>query len=77
MAVKSVRKVRPLKPEVETMQPQVPAAIEDDPLRQRIAQAAYYRAQRRGFSPGKEMEDWLAAETEVRAEIRKAPSASA
>ena len=30
-----------------------------------IAQSAYLRAERRGFAPGQEMEDWLAAETEV------------
>jgi hypothetical protein len=30
-----------------------------------IRDAAYYRAQSRGFVPGKEMEDWLAAEQEV------------
>jgi hypothetical protein len=30
-----------------------------------IAEAAYYRAQRRGFAPGHELEDWLAAEAEV------------
>jgi hypothetical protein len=30
-----------------------------------IATAAYYRAERRGFSPGNELEDWLAAEREV------------
>lgn len=30
-----------------------------------IASAAYYRAQRRGFAPGHELEDWLAAEREV------------
>lgn len=34
-------------------------------LRGRIAEAAYYRAQRRGFAPGREMEDWLEAEREV------------
>lgn len=32
----------------------------------RIAEAAYYRAQRRGFEPGHELEDWIAAEKEVR-----------
>ena len=31
----------------------------------RIAEAAYYRAERRGFCPGCEMDDWLAAEREV------------
>jgi hypothetical protein len=31
----------------------------------RIARAAYARAERRGFAPGHEVEDWLAAEREV------------
>jgi len=30
-----------------------------------IAQAAYFRAERRGFEPGHELDDWLAAEIEV------------
>jgi hypothetical protein len=30
-----------------------------------IAKAAYFRAERRHFQPGHEMEDWLAAEAEV------------
>jgi hypothetical protein len=30
-----------------------------------IAEAAYLRAERRGFAPGNEHEDWLAAEAEV------------
>lgn len=30
-----------------------------------IAESAYLRAQARGFSPGRETEDWFAAETEV------------
>lgn len=30
-----------------------------------IREAAYYRAERRGFHPGDEMADWLAAESEV------------
>ena len=30
-----------------------------------IAQVAYYRAMRRGFAPGGELEDWLIAEREV------------
>ena len=33
--------------------------------RQMIAEAAYLRAERRGFAPGGEIEDWLAAEEEV------------
>ena len=31
----------------------------------RIAVAAYLRAERRGFAPGAELEDWLDAENEV------------
>jgi hypothetical protein len=30
-----------------------------------IASAAYFIAERRGFAPGHEIEDWLAAENEV------------
>lgn len=30
-----------------------------------IAEAAYFRSQHRGFTPGYELEDWLAAEEEV------------
>lgn len=33
--------------------------------RSRIAAAAYYRAMHRGFQPGHELDDWLAAEAEV------------
>jgi hypothetical protein len=38
-----------------------------DPQRRRalIAEAAYFRAERRGFAPGYEADDWLAAEVEV------------
>lgn len=38
---------------------------------QRIATAAYYKAEARGFVPGLEMEDWLQAESEVDAEARQ------
>jgi hypothetical protein len=30
-----------------------------------IAEAAYFAAQSRGFEPGHELEDWIAAEKEV------------
>jgi DUF2934 family protein len=33
--------------------------------RSMIAQAAYFRAERRNFAPGHELEDWVAAEAEV------------
>ena len=31
----------------------------------RVSEAAYYRAQRRGFAPGGELEDWFEAEKEI------------
>jgi hypothetical protein len=37
----------------------------------RIAEAAYWRAERRGFTAGQELDDWLAAEREVDEEIEK------
>ncbi len=39
--------------------------VSEDMRRGMIAQAAYLRAERRGFSGGNEIEDWLAAEAEV------------
>lgn len=33
--------------------------------RRLIAEAAYFRAEQRGFVPGQELEDWLAAEIDV------------
>ena len=43
------------------------AARAADTARRRamIAEAAYYRAERRGFEPGHELEDWLQAEAEI------------
>ena len=41
-----------------------PSATEREAL---VRTAAYYRAERRGFAPGYEWEDWLAAEAEVSA----------
>lgn len=44
-----------------------------------IARLAYFRAERRGFAPGGELQDWLAAEAEVDAARvgRKTPRAAA
>jgi hypothetical protein len=40
------------------------ASATGDDRKGRIARAAYLRAERRGFAPGAELEDWLAAEEE-------------
>jgi hypothetical protein len=44
-----------------------PARIVDPatPRETLIATAAYYRAARRDFEPGHELDDWLAAEREI------------
>ena len=34
-------------------------------FREMIAVNAYYRAEKRGFAPGHEWDDWLAAEREI------------
>jgi hypothetical protein len=56
--------------------PRKPAAAAPAPTRVKvtpearralIAENAYLRAERRGFEPGHETEDWLAAEAEVEA----------
>ena len=39
-----------------------------------IAEAAYFRAEKRGFAGGHETEDWLAAESEVDAQLMRAVS---
>lgn len=39
--------------------------VEPERRRGMIAQAAYFRAKRRGFEPGHELNDWLEAEAEV------------
>lgn len=42
----------------------------DGELRRMIEEAAYYRAEKRGFAPGLETEDWCEAEREVLARVR-------
>jgi hypothetical protein len=37
-----------------------------------IAEAAYFRAEKRGFATGREVEDWLAAEAEVDVRLMRA-----
>ena len=44
---------------------QPPVAVSPTERHHRIAEAAYLRAERRAFPPGRELEDWLEAEAEV------------
>jgi Protein of unknown function (DUF2934) len=46
-----------------------PGFIDLDLRRAMIAEAAYYRAQQRGFEPGHECDDWLAAQDQIDAAL--------
>jgi hypothetical protein len=52
------------------------AAVSAEARRAMIAQNAYLRAESRGFEPGHEEEDWLAAEAEVDILLRVAHGGS-
>jgi hypothetical protein len=41
------------------------SAIEPQSREEKIATRAYFKAAHRGFVPGSELEDWLAAEKEI------------
>jgi hypothetical protein len=43
--------------------------LSDEERRNMIARAAYYRAEKRQFAPGHEVEDWIAAEADVDREL--------
>lgn len=45
--------------------PALPSMPSANDLYEMIAEAAYYRAEKRGFTPGLEAEDWLHAEADV------------
>jgi hypothetical protein len=40
-------------------------SVTSEERQQLISKAAYYRAEHRGFAPGLELDDWLAAEDEI------------
>ena len=48
--------------------------VNDEEKQELIGKAAYYRAERRGFIPGFELEDWLAAEHEINGSLRTIPT---
>lgn len=47
--------------------------IDAERRRAMIAQAAYFRAEKRGFAPGAELQDWLEAEAEIDRELGEPP----
>lgn len=47
--------------------------VSSEETRRQIAEAAYFRAKERGFEPGRELEDWIEAESEVMGRINSEP----
>ena len=45
--------------------------VSEEERRNMIARAAYFRAERRNFAPGEELQDWVAAEAEVDRELER------
>jgi hypothetical protein len=61
------RKARATAPEAIEVTSVTPLTTpSEEQLRQMIATAAYYMAERRNFQPGHELDDWLAAERQIR-----------
>lgn len=44
--------------------------VDPDARQMMIAEAAYYLAQKRGFAPGGELQDWIDAEAQIEACLR-------
>ncbi|MGH8297658.1 MAG: DUF2934 domain-containing protein [Steroidobacteraceae bacterium] len=63
------RRPAPIKP-AATSAAASGVSVSESARRAMIEQSAYLRAERRGFAPGDEVEDWLAAETEVDALLK-------
>lgn len=55
------------------MATRVRASVSSEETRRLIAEAAYYRAKQRNFAPGRELEDWVQAESEVMGRINGTP----
>jgi hypothetical protein len=71
-ATPSVRKRAPRKSAASAITPTPARFVEPERRAGLIAEAAFFRAEKRGFAPGHEMEDWLAAESEVDAKLMSA-----
>lgn len=59
----------PLEP--NSISTHVAAFIEPEQRHAMIADAAYFRAEHRGFDPGRELDDWLEAEREIDATLAR------
>jgi hypothetical protein len=69
-SVAAARSARPIPDPRKPPAVPVRVTVTAEARRAMIAEHAYLRAERRGFAPGQEAEDWLAAETEVDALLK-------
>ena len=53
----------------------VSTGIDPDVRRQLVAAEAYFRAERRGFAAGNELDDWVAAEAAVDSRLQQTQAA--
>lgn len=56
---------RPSKRAPVTSSKDVPPSISAEERQRLVERAAYFRAEKRGFAPGFELQDWIEAEAEV------------
>ena len=61
----AARKAQPPQQKARAKAPPRPAAVSAADRHEMIAERAYLRAEERGFAPGHEVADWVAAEQEV------------
>lgn len=52
-------------------EPEARAEFSGREMDRMVAEAAYFRAMRRGFEPGFELDDWVAAEAEIRKNLER------
>jgi hypothetical protein len=63
-------KSTPLRPPFNPLRFSLPPKhLSEEERRNLIARAAYFRAEKRNFAPGQELEDWVAAEADVDREL--------
>lgn len=55
---------------VAEMVPEQASVVHHEERHRHVSEAAYYLAERRGFTPGNEHDDWLQAEAEVAAKLK-------
>lgn len=64
-----VRNLTPREPLRGMKRHSIVTAIGLDRRQSMIAEAAYYVSEHRGFEPGHELDDWLAAESQINAAL--------